>query len=98
MPEAFAMVKVGNSECELAKFTPWSRTAAMVGALCGVTDSARRPSGMNMMTLRGGCAPAAEICSPMSRPARPRMVLKCDITVVLLMSFFARARYEGHKT
>ena len=31
------MVKVGNSECGLAKLTPLSRIAAMVGAVSGVT-------------------------------------------------------------
>ena len=48
------MVKVGNSECELVKLTPWSRTAAMVGAVSGVTVRARRPSGTNRIRLCGG--------------------------------------------
>src|SRR4029078_11649963 len=56
MTDALAMVKVGNSECGLAKFTPLSRTAAMAGAVSGVTDRARRPSGTNQMRLRWLCA------------------------------------------
>ena len=31
------MVKVGNSECGFLKLTPLSRTAAMAGAVSGVT-------------------------------------------------------------
>src|ERR1700741_2211760 len=58
MPEALAMVKVGNNECGLAKFTPLSRIAAMVGVVSGVTDSARSPSGTNRMRLRWLCASA----------------------------------------
>ena len=60
-PEALAMVKVGNSECGLAKLTPLSRTAAMAGAVSGVTERARRPSGTNRMRLRWLCA-AAGVC------------------------------------
>src|SRR5215469_2642697 len=56
IPDALAIVKVGNSECGLAKFTPWSRMAAMVGAVSGVTDRERRPSGTNRMRLRWFCA------------------------------------------
>src|SRR5450755_4670160 len=53
MPEALAMVKVGNSECGFLKLTPLSRTAAIAGAVSGVTFSARNPSGMNKIRLRG---------------------------------------------
>src|SRR5215212_6782722 len=59
------MVKVGNSECEFLKLTPLSRTAAMAGAVCGVTMRPRRPSGMNRIRLRGVafCADAAPAVS-----------------------------------
>jgi hypothetical protein len=50
------MVKVGKSEWGFVKFTPWSRTAAIVGAVSGVTAKARKPSGMNSTTLRICCA------------------------------------------
>src|SRR6266480_5776165 len=53
MPEALAMVKVGNSECGFLKLTPLSRTSAMAGAVSGVTFSARKPSGMNRTRLCG---------------------------------------------
>ncbi len=53
MPEALAVVKVGNSECGFLKLTPLSRTAAIAGAVSGVTFRARNPSGMNRMMLRG---------------------------------------------
>ena len=38
MAEPFAIVKVGNSECGFLKLTPLSRTSAIAGAVCGVTD------------------------------------------------------------
>src|SRR5215813_14946559 len=55
------MVKVGNIECGFLKFTPLSRTAAIAGAVSGVTLSARRPSGTNRIRLCGVafCADAA---------------------------------------
>src|ERR1700761_2020888 len=55
------MVKVGNIECEFLKLTPLSRTSAIAGAVCGVTFSARRPSGTNRIRLCGVafCADAA---------------------------------------
>ena len=56
MAEAFGMVKVGNSEWVLWKLTPWSRSAAMAGAVSGVTVIARRPSGTKRTTLWGGSA------------------------------------------
>src|SRR5262249_15831687 len=66
MPEPLAMVKVGNKECGLEKFTPLSRTAAKVGAVSGVTDNGRRPSGTNRIKLRGVCASAEAICRKMA--------------------------------
>src|SRR4030088_1922854 len=53
MLEALAIVKVGNSECGFLKLTPLSRTSAIAGAVSGVTFSARNPSGMNRIRLRG---------------------------------------------
>ncbi|MGY4504237.1 hypothetical protein ACVWYH_008194 [Bradyrhizobium sp. GM24.11] len=47
------MVNVGNSECEFLKLTPLSRTSAIAGAVSGVIFSARSPSGMNRIRLRG---------------------------------------------
>ncbi len=52
------MVKVGNSACGLAKLTPRSRSAAMVGAVSALTCNARSPSGTNRMRLRG-CGPSS---------------------------------------
>src|SRR5216684_1387701 len=60
MADPFAMVKVGNSECEFLKLTPLSRTSAIAGAVCGVTIRPRKPSGMNRIRFRGVfCADAA---------------------------------------
>src|SRR4051794_28664983 len=53
MPEALAVVKVGNSACGLAKLTPLSRTAAIAGAVPGLTDDIRNPSGTNRIKLCG---------------------------------------------
>ena len=47
------MVKVGNREWGFLKFTPASRSAAIAGAVSGVTFSARRPSGTNRIRLCG---------------------------------------------
>ena len=52
------MVKVGNSECGFLKSIPLSRSAAMAGAVCGVTICARNPSGTKRMRLCGGSASA----------------------------------------
>src|SRR5437764_15119368 len=70
MPEALAMVKVGNSECGFLKLTPLSRTSAMAGAVSGVTCRARKPSGMNRIRLCGVlfCADAPPAAS-VNRPA-----------------------------
>src|SRR5262249_48734439 len=51
--EPLAIVKVGNSECEFLKWTPLSRSAAIAGAVCGVTILPRRPSGIKRIKLRG---------------------------------------------
>src|ERR1700675_4272645 len=51
MPEALAMVKVGNSACGFLKLTPLSRTSAIAGAVSGVTFNARNPSGTNRIRL-----------------------------------------------
>src|SRR5712672_3358817 len=61
MADPFAMVKVGNSECEFLKLTPLSRTSAIAGAVCGVTILPRSPSGIKRIRLRGVafCADAA---------------------------------------
>src|SRR4051812_40667222 len=53
MADPFAIVKVGNSECEFLKLTPLSRSSAIAGAVCGVTIRPRRPSGTNRIRLRG---------------------------------------------
>ena len=53
MPDALAMVNVGNSECGFLKLTPLSRTSAIAGAVSGVTFSARNPSGINRIRLCG---------------------------------------------
>src|ERR1700676_167688 len=53
MPEELAMVKVGDSECGVLKLTPWSLTAAIAGAVSGLTIPARNPSGTNRMRLWG---------------------------------------------
>src|SRR6478752_2515149 len=74
MPEALAMVKVGNSECELRKLTPLSRTADMAGAVSGVTFSARSPSGTNKMRLRGGLFWANTVGVEIRQRLRERMV------------------------
>src|SRR3954463_1993570 len=74
MPDALAMVKVGNRECELRKLTPWSRTAAIAGAVSGVTLSARSPSGTNKMRLRGGLFWAKAVAADKTVRLRERIV------------------------
>ena len=41
MADAFAVVNVGNSECEFGKLTPSSRIDAIVGAVSGADDPGR---------------------------------------------------------
>src|SRR5271154_4130824 len=72
MAEALGMVKVGNMACGFWKLTPRSRTAAMAGAVSGVTICARSPSGTNRMRLCGGSA-SAEPAKPLARIAATRM-------------------------
>src|SRR6202795_3379438 len=61
MADPFAVVKVGNIECEFLKLTPLSRTSAIAGAVCGDTMRPRNPSGTNRIRLCGVlfCADAA---------------------------------------
>src|SRR5579871_1190759 len=75
MPEAFGMVKVGNSACGLAKLTPRSRSAAMAGAVSGFTCSARSPSGTNRMRLRG-FGPSSEQAARSRRTLAVRATLR----------------------
>src|SRR4051812_5584956 len=74
MPDALAMVKVGNSECEFRKLTPLSRTVDIAGAVSGVTFSARSPSGTNKMRLRGGLFWAKAVVADIKVRLRERMV------------------------
>src|SRR6266481_3462085 len=69
MPEALAMVNVGNSEWEFLKLTPLSRTCAISGAVSGVTFNARNPSGMNRIRLRG--VPFCANTAPVDNSVRP---------------------------
>src|SRR5579862_8811396 len=62
-------------EWEFLKFTPRSRIPAMVGALEGVTLSARRPSGTNRMTLWGLASWAAAPLRVMARPVKSAIFL-----------------------
>src|SRR5260370_24913941 len=77
--EALGVVKVGNSECGLAKLTPRSRIAAIVGAVAGSTLTARSPSGTNSTTVcgkvcAGFCAMAGtEAASSSITAAAPRL-------------------------
>ncbi len=67
------MVNVGNSECEFLKLTPLSRTSAIAGAVSGVIFSARNPSGMNRIRLRGVLfwAEASPLRSPVDKTVSP---------------------------
>ena len=78
--EPLAVVKVGNSEWLLARFTPWSRSAAMAGAVSGVTIPARIPSGTNRITLRGRAAAAAAV------PSRPATMTPLRIARIAVVS------------
>ena len=69
MPEALAMVKVGNSECGFLKLTPLSRRSAIAGAVSGVTFNARNPSGINRIILCG--VPFWASAVPTDSTARP---------------------------
>src|SRR5580704_7999782 len=84
-PEALAMVKVGNSECGLAKLTPWSRIAAMAGAVSGVTLRARKPSGTNRIKLCGVCALAGPAYKPATAQANTSRLFLNDMAVLLVM-------------
>src|ERR1700685_2263413 len=53
MPEAFAVVKVGNRAWLLRRLTPSRAIAAMVGAVESSTMRKRRPSATNRTTLCG---------------------------------------------
>src|ERR1700722_8500713 len=53
MPDAFAVVKVGNSAWPLRRLTPSRAIAAMVGAVESSTMRKRRPSATNKTTLCG---------------------------------------------
>src|SRR5450631_3406183 len=92
-PEALAMVKVGNSECGLAKLTPLSRIAAMVGAVSGVTLRARKPSGTNKMRLRWDWAIAGPNCRLRAAQAASRVFNLADITVLPIIFVQRSARY-----
>src|SRR6266702_8020968 len=70
MPEALAMVKVGNIECGFLKLTPLSRISAMAGAVSGETFSARKPSGTNRIRLCGVALVSAK-ASPVDIRVRP---------------------------
>src|SRR6516162_835117 len=63
IPEAFAVVKVGNSAWLLRRLTPSRAVAAMVGAVRSSTMRKRNPSATNKTILCGGavgaCAKAA---------------------------------------
>src|SRR4051812_36128746 len=79
MADALAMVKVGNSECGFLKLTPLSRISAIAGAVCGVTFSARSPSGTNRTRLRGvlfwaSAAAADTTIKPADRAATVRRI------------------------
>src|SRR3954470_9830238 len=69
MADAFAVVKVGNRECEFLKLTPLSRTSAIAGAVCGVTIRPRNPSGTNRIRLCGGAFWADAM--PANKSVRP---------------------------
>ena len=103
MADALAVVKVGNSECGLAKLTPWSRIAAMVGAVCGVTISARRPSGTNKMRLRGACAWAVPSCRPRAAQATTSRIfdlndMRCSPDCLAFIVRWIRARQDSNVT
>src|SRR5262249_33718985 len=85
MPDALAMVKVGNRECGLTKLTPRSRAAASVGAVSGVTEWGRKPSGTNKIRLRWFCAPAAVICRKITAHTVKRTDFEWSDTTVLLI-------------
>src|SRR4029077_12965751 len=98
MPDALAMVKVGNSECGLAKFTPLSRTAAMAGAVSGVTDRARRPSGTNRIRLRWLCASAGAICKKIAAHAAEMSASERNDMAFSAILMGCRGRYRCYKT
>src|SRR5580700_6965009 len=58
MPDAFAMVKVGNSAWPLRRLTPSRAIVAMVGAVESSTMRKRRPSATNRTILCGAAAGA----------------------------------------
>src|SRR5580704_18070869 len=75
MPDAFAVVNVGNNEWLLRRLTPSRALAAMVGAVRSSTMRKRRPSATNRTTLygfaAGVCANDAE--ANVEKIAVPRM-------------------------
>src|SRR5580700_2573102 len=75
MPEAFAVVKVGNRAWLLRRLTPSRAIAAMVGAVESSTMRKRRPSAMNRTMLCGAGAWAKAVGASVA-----------DSTVVPIMS------------
>src|ERR1700733_2376605 len=69
MPEALAVVKVGNSEWLLRRLTPSRAIAAMVGAVVSSTMRERRPSATNSTTL---CGCEAGVCANAVVPKIPK--------------------------
>src|SRR5690349_16888874 len=98
MPDALAMVKVGNNECGLVKLTPLSRTAARAGAVSGVIESARRPSGTKRIRLRRVCASAGASCRKAATHAAESKAFGWNDMQVLPISFSGRGRYACYKT
>src|SRR5215831_1854033 len=66
MPEALAVVNVGNSAWLLRRSTPSRAIAAMVGAVLSSTRRERRPSAMKSTTL---CGCPAGVCAKAAQPS-----------------------------
>src|SRR3974377_960318 len=66
MPEALAVVKVGNSAWLFRRLTPSRAIAVIVGAVVSSTKRERSPSAMNNTTL---CGCEAGVCAKAPAPA-----------------------------
>ena len=70
MAEALGVVNVGYIAWLFARSTPWSRTAAMLGAVREVTTRDLSPSATKITTLCCGVCAAAGVPKAAMAPAR----------------------------
>jgi len=68
MLAALAIVKVGKTEWEFSKRTPFLRSAAIAGAFFSLMSPGRKPSATNKMMLCGFSSAIAQLQLKMQIP------------------------------